>query len=278
MTVGTALRRRVWRAMSASNGFLRMGFVGAMNHPLGFVFGQSSNLVQLVIFFFVAKLVVSGPQVGGDYFTFVVLGEVGLIVMSAGLIGFSTELDKALSQGHFEMLLAEPIPWRMLPFGMMQWPASLRLINLVFIFGLSMLLGAQFVFAGWPVALLLIVLGVAGGLAISLLAASVKVLAKKGDPVLIIYQLAAQVLAGQYFNIELLPAPLRFLSYTIPATYVNIGLRRTMMPAGDALPGATIEEAVIALVVFNVVMYPIAIWVFGRSMEYGRKMGLLSGY
>jgi ABC-type multidrug transport system permease subunit len=86
------------------------------------------------------------------------------------------------------------------------------------------------------------------------------------------------VLAGQYFNIELLPAPLRFLSYTIPATYVNIGLRRTMMPAGDTLPGATIEEAVIALVVFNVVMYPIAIWVFGRSMEYGRKMGLLSGY
>lgn len=278
MRESLSLRQTLWRALSASNAFMRMGFSVSMSHPLGLAFGQLSNLMQIFIFFFVAKLVVAGPQVGGDYYTFVMLGEVGLIVMSAGLIGFSTELDKALSQGHFEMLLAEPVPWRLLPFGMMQWPASLRLINLVAIVGLSSLLGAQYAFARWPLALLFIVLGVAGGLAISLLAASVKILAKKGDPVLVIYTLAAQVLAGQYFNIELLPGPIRFLSYTIPATYVNVGLRRTLMPTGDAIPGVSTTEALLALVAFNVVLYPIAIWQFGRSMEYGRKMGLLTGY
>lgn len=278
MTDRLSLRQRIWRGLSASNAFLRMGFIGAMNHPMGFAFGQLSHLMQIFIFFFVAKLVVAGPSVGGDYYTFVMLGEMGLIIMSAGLIGFSTELDKALSQGHFEMLLAEPVPWKLLPFGMMQWPASLRLINLVAILGLSSLLGANYAFANWPMALLFIVLGVAGGLAISLLAASVKVLAKKGDPVLVLYQLAASVLAGQFFNIELLPGPVRFLSYTIPATYVNIGLRKTLMPAGEGIPGVSTGEALLALVAFNLVLYPIAIWLFGRSMEYGRKMGLLSGY
>jgi ABC-2 type transport system permease protein len=255
-----------------------MGFVTSMNSPLGFAFGQVTNLVQVAIFYFVAKLIVSGPDVGGDYFAFVALGEVGLIVMSAGLAGFSVELDRALSQGHFEMLLAEPVPWKWLPFGMMQWPASLRMINLVMVLALAGLLGANYAFSAWPVALLFVALGVTGGLAISLLAASVKVLAKKGDPVLIIYQLAAQVLAGQYFNIELLPAPLRFLSYTIPATYVNIGLRRSLMPGGEGIPGPSTSEAIIALAAFNLIMYPLALWLFGRSMEYGRKMGLLGGY
>jgi ABC-2 type transport system permease protein len=278
MKESVSLRQVVWRALSASNAFIRMGFIGSMNHPLGLAFGQLSHFMQIFIFFFVAKLVVATPEIGGDYYTFVMLGEVGLIVMSAGLIGFSTELDKALSQGHFEMLLSEPVPWRLLPFGMMQWPASLRLFNLVAILGISALLGADYTFSEWPLAILFIVLGVFGGMAISLLAASVKVLAKKGDPVLVIYQLAAQVLAGQYFNIDLLPGPIKFLSYTIPATYVNIGLRRTMMPAGEGIPGVSTGEALVALVGFNLLVYPIAIWLFGRSMEYGRKMGLLSGY
>jgi ABC-2 type transport system permease protein len=255
-----------------------MGFIGARNHPTGFFFGQLSHLVQIFIFFFVAKLVTAGPAVGGDYYTFVMLGEVGLIVMSAGLIGFSTELDKALSQGHFEMLLAEPVPWKLLPFGMMQWPAALRMINLVAIFGLSSLLGANYAFGDWFIGLVFILLGIGGGLAISLLAASVKVLAKKGDPVLVMYQLAAMVLSGQYFNIELLPGPVRWLSYTIPATYVNIGLRRTLMPEGADIPGVSTGEALMALVGFNLVVYPIAIWIFGRAMNYGRKMGMLSGY
>jgi hypothetical protein len=50
------------------------------------------------------------------------------------------------------------------------------------------------------------------------------------------------------------------------------------MPEGAEIPGVSTGEALLALVGFNLVVYPIAIWLFGRSMNYGRKMGLLSGY
>jgi hypothetical protein len=50
------------------------------------------------------------------------------------------------------------------------------------------------------------------------------------------------------------------------------------MPDGQVLPGPTAGQAILALTIFSVVMYPIALWLFGRTLEYGRKIGALSGY
>ena len=32
------------------------------------------------------------------------------------------------------------------------------------------------------------------------------------------------------------------------------------------------------LVVFIAVVFPLSLWLFGRTLEYGRKTGLLGGY
>ena len=36
--------------------------------------------------------------------------------------------------------------------------------------------------------------------------------------------------------------------------------------------------AVLALAVFNIIAFTTGLWLFSRSLEYGRKMGVLSGY
>jgi hypothetical protein len=36
--------------------------------------------------------------------------------------------------------------------------------------------------------------------------------------------------------------------------------------------------AVIALVVFNIVVFGAGMWLFNRALQYARKMGMLSGY
>jgi hypothetical protein len=38
------------------------------------------------------------------------------------------------------------------------------------------------------------------------------------------------------------------------------------------------DTAVLALLIFNVVVMSAGLWLFSRSLEYGRKMGMLSGY
>ena len=115
-------------------------------------------------------------------------------------------------------------------------------------------------------------------LAIGVLSGSVVVLAKRGDPVLTLYTIAASLLSGALFPVELLPAWLRWLSWLLPQTYVISALRHLLMPQGELLPGASIGQAVLGLSVFVLIGLPLALWVFGRAMEAGRRMGVLSGY
>lgn len=146
------------------------------------------------------------------------------------------------------------------------------------VLGFSCLLGAEIRLSGLPIATLIMFLGTLAGIAVSVLAASIRVLAKQGDPVIGLYVIAASILSGVYFPVSTLPDKIQVLSYLMPNTYVLNALRQSLMPNGDAIPGPSVWTAVGALTLFNAVVFPIAVWLFGRSMEYGRKMGVLSAY
>jgi hypothetical protein len=51
-----------------------------------------------------------------------------------------------------------------------------------------------------------------------------------------------------------------------------------MMPDGAQLAGPSLQASFAVLAAFNLAVFPFAIWLFGRSMQYGRKMGVLAGY
>lgn len=219
-----------------------------------------------------------GSNVGGDYYTFVVVGLIGAQMLDVGMRSLSMQLQQALERGWFEMILIEPVRWSLLPFGMVQWPMLQTALRTVLIVGISIGLGAQYAPEGLLLSLMILLLGVAAGLAFGILLGGIKVLAKSGDPLLPLYTLAAQVFSGVYFPIESLPQGLRPLSWLIPHTYVITALRRTVMPGGVDLPGLEAGTAITILAVLTAVLFPIAILVFRRTMELGRRLGVLSGY
>jgi ABC-2 type transport system permease protein len=270
---------RVRRAAEVSGAFLRLGFQDSIAYPLAFAMSHLGGLLPAFIYFFVAKLVDrSGPNVGGDYYTFVIIGLVGVELLNAGLRSFSTEIDRALRLGWFEMILVEPVRWSLLPFAMSQWPAMQSIVRSTLILAVASALGASYASSGLAAAALTLLLGLAAGLAVGTLSASLKVLAKSGDPILFVYSLAAQVFSGVYFPVEFLPTWLRPLSFLVPHTYVIAAFRRSLMPGGGQLPGLELSGALLALLAFNVLVFPLALWLYGRAMEYGRKLGVLSGY
>jgi hypothetical protein len=100
--LGTALR--------VSGAFLRMDWLMTRVYPMAFVVLQLQNLVPVVIYYFVAELAgADGPNVGGDYYTFVVLGLIGSQFISAALLGLGSAILRAVQEGRFEMLLIEPV-------------------------------------------------------------------------------------------------------------------------------------------------------------------------
>ncbi len=144
-------------------------------------------------------------------------------------------------------------------------------------FLLSLFLGAQYVWSGIPGFAALLVLGFLASAAIGILAACMMVLAKRSAPILRIYGLAATLFGGVLFPIDLLPAWLRPLSWLVPQSYVINGTRGLLMqnPPPETVPFST---AALGLLVFTAVLLPIGLTLLYRSMQYARRMGMLSGY
>jgi ABC-2 type transport system permease protein len=273
--------KSVGRALATAAAFLRIGYLSSISYPLGFFIEQLQGVVPAIVFFFVTDVFgdrASSPAVGGDYYTFAVIGIFSLQVISAGLRGFSAELDTALHRGNFEMLLVEPVRWRLLPFGMSLWPTVVGLFAGSIVLVVAALLGADFRWEGFLLAVPVIILGITAGLAVAILSGAIKILAKKGDPIIFLYSLSAQIFSGAYFPIDNLPGFLQPLRWLVPHTYAIDALRRVLMPGGDTVSGLTAGEAITGLLVFNLVLYPLGLWLFGRGMETGRKYGLLGGY
>lgn len=272
------LKTRLRRGFQIARAFFDMGFSTAIAYPLSMTMSVLQPLVPVVTFFFVAQLVTDGPSVGGDYFTFVVIGYLVMQSYAGALGGFTHEMQTAVQQGRFEMLLVEPVRWSLLPFGLAEWQLASRVAFASLAGGVSLLLGAQIAWGGFPLALVVFVLGMMASLAIGILAGAVGVLSKRSNPVLAVYTLVAGILAGVAFPIELLPTPIRALSWLIPHTYSITAIRRLLLPEGSGVPGPTVGQAIIALTVFNILFYPVLLWVYGRLMDVGRRTGVLHGY
>lgn len=259
--------------------FVKLGYLDTSAYPLAFIMRELGALAPVAVFFFVAEFVTGdGPAVGGDYYTFVVIGLAGIRLLAAGLQSFNFRLQQAINQGQLEMYLLAPVRWGFLPFGMVQWELVLTGITTSVMLVGSLALGARYNVEGILIAILIAILGLAASFAIGLLDASIKVLAKRADPILALYALAASILSGTFYPVEILPGWLQAMAWLIPHTYVLQALRRALMPGGDTLGGPSAITAILALIAFSVVLYPLALWLFNRSLDYGRKLGLLSGY
>jgi len=250
-----------------------------VNYPMALVMREISVIVPVVTFFFVAEFVRNDAGTpGGDYYTFTVVGIMGMRWLAAGLQSLSQRITITVNQGRLEMLLVEPLPWKVLPFTMVQWNILMAVLALLAMFGTSLLLGAHYRWQGIPAAIVVLFLGLAATLGIGVVNTAIKVLSKRGDVILNLYAIAATVLSGTFYSVDVLPSWLRPVSWLIPHTYVLQALRRVLLPGGAELSGPSALQASLALLGFSILIYPIALWLYGRTFEYGRKMGLLSGY
>jgi ABC-2 type transport system permease protein len=176
-----------------------------------------------------------------------------------------------------ETFLIEPVPWTAIPLAMNQWQVMNGLIYTVLLMGAGWVLGAHYQLGGVGAAILIALLGITAGLAIGIVSAAVLLLTLKSTPVIRIYDIAASLLAGSLFSVAQLPGWAQALSVVLPHTYVINGVRTALM----ADPGSyeiSLTRAVVSLGVFDVVVFAFGIWLWRRTLEYSRKIGLLGGY
>jgi ABC-2 type transport system permease protein len=275
-------RRRKRRSInrptpSIAVAFLRMDIIEDISYPMSLVLSELGTVLPVLVSFFIGELVGVTEATGNDYFTFAVLGLAVTAVLQGALGGFGGSLQRALNRGTLETLLVEPVPWTYLPFAMNTWRIMMGVLEGGLIMLIGGVLGADYQLGGLWQFMILLILGIFANTAIGIVSASILILSKRSKPFLTLYGMAASLLAGSVFGVSQLPSWIQPLSWAIPHTYVINASRAALMED----PGSFVisfETAVLALLIFNVVVMTIGLWLFSRSLQYGRKMGMLSGY
>jgi ABC-2 type transport system permease protein len=210
-----------------------------------------------------------------NHFMMMLVGTAVIAGLQDAMTGLTSRLSFAMERGTLETYLVEPVPWALIPVAMNIWRSFTGAILACVMVGLGCLLGGTIKPEGIPLALVVLFLGIVACNALGSFAAAFILLFKRGEPVVALYSLAAGVLGGALFPIDVLPSWLRWMSYLVPHSYVISAMRQVLLPnpPDDGLP---LWLAVAILAGFCVVSFVAGLFVFDRALRLARRLGILS--
>lgn len=254
--------------------------------------------VTTCLFFLLGKTIVSsaaqalGPAYGTNYMSFIVIGVTVNVFISTNLADPYTRIARSYFNGTMDLYLLSPMSIYTPLLGLMTKSIIDDYPRLFFAGGFGILLfGASFNFAAWLPALGFTVLLIGAGFGLGVISASSFYLLdiKKGtEPVqFVIQQLLAQLLAGTFYPVTVLPEPLQWVACAIPYTFAFDALRRLLdpntrpevpvLPLQSALPGLSpLAVDTLMLALLSVVLLPLGFYLYGRGIERARREGTLT--
>jgi len=246
-----------------------------------FVLNWGGIITTTLTFYFISRLFGSmlNPHMnmyGTEYFPFVIIGIAFSTYLYTSISSFSDNLRTEQMTGTLEMLLLTPTRVRELIIGMSLWDfvfASARVLGYILIGVLFLGLDINKINILSSIAVLILTVVSFGSLGI--ISASVIMLFKKGAPFSWFISAFFSLFGGTYYPVEVLPAPLRYVSYSLPITYSLRSLRYTI------LKGYSIREIggdLLILLVYSALLVPLSIMVFKWAIKRAKIKGSLAHY
>jgi ABC-2 type transport system permease protein len=127
--------------------------------------------------------------------------------------------------------------------------------------------------ANFPTAILFTLLGTVSFIGIGIAASILPLMyVERGAQMVFVLQSVLLLVSGVYYEIEVLPPWMQFISQFSPATYVLDGVRASL------IDGKGVDQLlydVWPLLVMAVVFIPLGLWAFGRAERYAKRTGRL---
>ncbi len=261
--------------------FLIRDFYTETSYRLGFLVGIGGILFRAFIFYFLAQLIgdTAAPllaEYDGDYFAFVIIGIALGGYFGVGLSGFASALRQAQTTGTLEALMMTPVPVPMVIVGSAVWSYAYTTFRvLIYLLIGALFLGLDLSRANMPAALLILLLGIISFASIGILAASVIMIIKRGDPITALFGNLANLVGGVYYPIAIMPGWLQGIAKLLPITYALNGMRLALL---NGASWAALTPDLLALLAFCLLLFPLSLLVFRYAVERARADGSLAQY
>jgi ABC-2 type transport system permease protein len=251
----------------------------AVSYRVGFLLSTGSSLFGILGVFFLSEAfggeVLSVERYGETYFGFAVIGLAFSNLMALGLSGIASRVREGQMMGTLELMLLSPNRLGVLLLSSSLWSHAQAIITLLIYLLVGIALGMNVGNANVPMALVGLVLAVLSFNALGLLAASVVIVIKQGNPVSLLISMASVLLAGVFYPVTVLPSILQTLGQLLPLTHALEIIRRSTL-GGEGI--ATLWGPVLALVGTIALFLPLGIWACRRAVQIAQTDGSLSQY
>lgn len=257
-----ALVRRDWKIRTS----YRAAFV------LDFVLGA----FDLAVYYFISKTftgVTTSLDGAPDYFAFALVGIAVTTVITAAATGLAMRVREEQLTGTLEALLTQPMSTNQLALGMCAFPFLFATVRVaMYLLVGALVLGLDLSHAD-PLGFVLMIAAIGGAMSsLGILSGAIVLVIKRGDKLAALALFAMGILGGAFFPVSVLPAWLEPLGQIVPTKFAFDGLRSALYTGTDWADDA------LMLAAFTVVCLPIALWLFSRALEWGRRRGSLSQY
>lgn len=260
--------------------FFVRDFHTEISYRLSFLLSVTGVFFTTFSFYFVSLLL--GDDIpaldayGGDYFSFVIIGVAFSGYFGVGLSGFARAIRQAQTTGTLEAMLMTPASLSSIVIGSSLWSYAFTTFRVLIYLALGLFfLGLRFQDANILGALVSLILSIIAFASIGILAASIIMVIKRGDPVTSLFSSVSTLVGGVLYPVEILPSWLQSIAALLPITYALEAMRLSL------LMGASWEELwpqLLALIIFCVVLGPISLVAFRYAVLRARAEGTLAHY
>ncbi|HUW82182.1 MAG TPA: ABC transporter permease [Phycisphaerae bacterium] len=280
-TARTRRRQAIFRPYRIACAFLKRDARIETSYKFQFAWSFTTVFFTVATFYFISQLVKPGAGAvlrayKGDYFSFVVVGLAISRYLDASLRGTTTAIRQAMTQGTLELMFASPAhPMVILGFSGV-WQILFETVRVVFCLAVAYVgFGFQLSKPNWLAAAAAFGLTVPAFLSVGIMSASLLILLKRGDPLNWFAVGAATLLSGVMFPIELLPSWLQVMAWFIPLTHSLDSFRGALL-LGQSVP--ELWASLLPLLMFSVVMLPVAALVSGAALRRAKRSGSLGTF
>lgn len=251
-------------------------FAVTRSYRLSFVSDIGWGVINLLVYFFISKLVTpSSGDIGSSpsYFSFVVAGLVMSLIVYAGSTGVLSRVRNDQLTGTLELLCAQPLRVSELALGVTTFPLGFGVVRAAgYLAFAALFLELDASAADWGGVVVILVVSAVAFAPIGILAAGAAIVYKRASSVAGALVYTMTFVSGAVFPISVLPGWLQSIGHAMPTWFAYEGLRSALFEGGGWHGDAA------ALLLFATVGLPGSIWLLTMALAKAKRDGTLGQY